>query len=464
MTFMDKNERINSPRSKRAIYILGIDEDSLYEITKEEYLEKNEELKDAPNVIKNKRYEEFNFRRLKIIEDARKLRNEIISDEKKQKYNNNSPSIDELVKYSYDYNMDPSLIKRIRSMIQYELKLQENERKNDEKQAEIEENKKKIEEEKKEKDDIKKMELQILLDIIEKNQLEKNERFKKKQEEIMQKEKERLKRLEIKKYYDLEEAKRLGLEFKEKMKKATEKRKILEKEKELKMMSCLRKMLKSPEKIKEVEKWKKQEEYERHRNKMILNNIIKELEMEKKAEESINTDEKVLKMKEDKEYYLRNKIEQLSLINKGKEEQFLSNLKINSENEERKIQNLIEKNKRTEKNVEKQKKLNSIELNNKVLYSNLKRADNMDNLRRIERKRSYDRDKMILKILKKEEKIKEFQEKKRNNGDKLKNYNRKMSSNKNIIMNKARLALVSGKIRNKNDIYSYIFTSPNEAF
>ena len=64
-------------------------------------------------------------------------------------------------------------------MVKYELKLQENERKNDEKQAEIEENKKKIEEEKKEKDDVKKMELQILLDIIEKNQLENNERFKK---------------------------------------------------------------------------------------------------------------------------------------------------------------------------------------------------------------------------------------------------------------------------------------------
>ena len=77
MTFTDKNVRINSPTSKRAIFILGIDEDTLYEITKEEYLEKNEELKDAPNVLKNKRYEEFNFRRLKMIDDARKLRNDI---------------------------------------------------------------------------------------------------------------------------------------------------------------------------------------------------------------------------------------------------------------------------------------------------------------------------------------------------------------------------------------------------
>lgn len=464
MTFTDKNVRINSPTSKRAIFILGIDEDTLYEITKEEYLEKNEELKDTPNVLKNKRYEEFNFRRLKMIDDARKLRNDIISDEKKQKYNYNTFNIDELVKYSYDYNMDPSLIKRIRSMVQYELKLQENQRKNDEKHAEIEENKKKLEEEKKEKDDIKKMELQILLDIIEKNQLENNERFKKKQEEIILKEKERLKRLEIKKYYDLEEAKRLGLELKEKMEKATERRKIFEEKRELEMKSILEKLLKTPEKIQEVEKWKKQEEYERHRNKMILMNIKKELEMEKKAEESSNSNEKILKMKEDKEYYLRNKIEILSLINKGKEEQALSNMKRNAEIEDIKIQNIIEKNIQTEKNVEKQKKKNRIELNNKVLYSNLKRSDNMDNLRMIERKRSYDRVKIISNMLKKQEKAVEIQAKKRNNAEKFKNYNRQMSSKRNIIMNKARLALDSGKIRNKNDIYSYIFTSPNKEF
>ena len=178
MTFMDKNVRLNSPRSKRAIFILGIDENNLYEITKEDYFEKNEDLKNAPNVLKNKRYEEFNFRRLKATDDARELRNDIILEEKKQS-NNNILNIDELIKYSYDYNLDPSLLKRIKTMVKYELKLQENERKNDEKQAEIEENKKKIEEEKKEKDDVKKMELQILLDIIEKNQLENNERFKK---------------------------------------------------------------------------------------------------------------------------------------------------------------------------------------------------------------------------------------------------------------------------------------------
>ena len=457
MTFMDKNERINSPRSKRAIYILGIDEDSLYEITKEEYLEKNEELKDAPNVIKNKRYEEFNFRRLKIIEDARKLRNEIISDEKKQKYNNNSPSIDELVKYSYDYNMDPSLIKRIRSMIQYELKLQENERKNDEKQAEIEENKKKIEEEKKEKDDIKKMELQILLDIIEKNQLENYERFKKKQEEIMLKEKERLKRFEIKKDSDLEEAKRLGLELKEKMKRAAEKREIQDEKREKKMMILYKKLTKTPEKVEEVEKWKKQEEYERHKNKIFLSNLQTEIEMRKKFEESWNiNNQKILKMKKDKESILRNKSEILSSINKEKEQQALSNMKRNAEIEEIKIQNLIEKNKRTEKNVEKQKKINSIELNNKVIYSNLKRTDNMDNLRIFERKRSFERNKIMSNIYKRRNIAREIQMQKKN---KIKNINRQMSSKRNIFMNKAHLALGSGKYRNASDIYSYIFTS-----
>ena len=456
MTFMDKNVRINSPRSKRAIFILGVDEDKLYEINKEDYFKKNKDLENIPNVLKNKRYEKFNFRRLKAIDDARKIRNDIILAEKKQK-NYNIFNIDELIKYSYNYKIDTSLIKQIKAMVQYELKLQENERKNGEKQAEIEENKKKIEEEKKEKDDIKKMELQILLDIIEKNQLENYERFKKKQEEIMLKEKERLKRFEIKKDSDLEEAKRLGLELKEKMKRAAEKREIQDEKREKKMMILYKKLTKTPEKVEEVEKWKKQEEYERHKNKIFLSNLQTEIEMRKKFEESWNiNNQKILKMKKDKESILRNKSEILSSINKEKEQQALSNMKRNAEIEEIKIQNLIEKNKRTEKNVEKQKKINSIELNNKVIYSNLKRTDNMDNLRIFERKRSFERNKIMSNIYKRRNIAREIQMQKKN---KIKNINRQMSSKRNIYMNKAHLALGSGKYRNASDIYSYIFTS-----
>ena len=232
MDFKDKNIRINSPISKRVLFILGLDENKLYEITKDEFLARNIELKNFPSHLQNQRYEQFNAKRLKFINDAKKLRNEIISDNKKEikvisKNNNDSIIIDEYLTYRKEEKPYSVINQQIKSMIQYEINQQENRRKNYEKHLGIEENLKKIQEEKKEKDELKKLNNENLLEIIEKNQYEKNLQFNKKQKEIIQKEEERLKRLELKKLEDLEESKRIADERNERARKVLDKNQLL---------------------------------------------------------------------------------------------------------------------------------------------------------------------------------------------------------------------------------------------
>ena len=55
-----------------------MDDKKLYEISKKEYIDSHPELKQASEDVQDKRYEHFNTRRLKSIEEAKKLRQNII--------------------------------------------------------------------------------------------------------------------------------------------------------------------------------------------------------------------------------------------------------------------------------------------------------------------------------------------------------------------------------------------------
>ena len=303
MDFKDKNIRINSPISKRVLFILGLDENKLYEITKDEFLARNIELKNFPSHLQNQRYEQFNAKRLKFINDAKKLRNEIISDNKKEikvisKNNNDSIIIDEYLTYRKEEKPYSVINQQIKSMIQYEINQQENRRKNYEKHLGIEENLKKIQEEKKEKDELKKLNNENLLEIIEKNQYEKNLQFNKKQKEIIQKEEERLKRLELKKLEDLEESKRIADERNERARKVLDKNQLLYDTKMKKLLELEKRLKKKDyEIIEEVEPWKKEEEGERNRQKNFMKNLQNELDSKNKLELNNETDLKLLKIK-----------------------------------------------------------------------------------------------------------------------------------------------------------------------
>ena len=464
---MDPKIRVNTPNSKRAIQILGIDENDLYEISKEEYLQKQNILKDAPDELKDQRYELFNNKRLKTIEDARKLRKDIIEDESKRQKLFGKEDLN----YLYDINeTDPNISRQIKNMIKDEFNFQENMRKNAEKQTKIDENKKRIEDEKKRLIEEKKLRDNAMMEIIERNQYNNYSKFKKKQEEIEEKQRERIRRLKLKKYFDLEELKRAGLLLDEKIQNAYDKRqieyeKIIEKGNEIMRKAEADKKKKELEKVEEPAIWEKEEVAEKQKQKALLKNLNKEIDFQKKAEELYNTDEKILKMKEEKDYFIKNKIDDMISKLKENEERKIINLKKNSEIEDLKIRNILAKEKRIEENVRKEKKLKSVAMKNKALFLDLRRGDNAENLRIIENKREYEKDKIISKMLEREKKIKEFQQKRKEKSERIKNLSREMTAKRHILLRKVRNELHSGKYRdnNKNNKYAQILTEIKES-
>lgn len=464
---MDPKIRVNTPNSKRAIQILGIDENDLYEISKEEYLQKQNILKDAPDELKDQRYELFNNKRLKTIEDARKLRKDIIEDESKRQKLFGKGDLN----YLYDINeTDPNISRQIKNMIKDEFNFQENMRKNAERQTKIDENKKRIEDEKKRLIEEKKLRDNAMMEIIERNQYNNYSKFKKKQEEIEEKQRERIRRLKLKKYFDLEELKRAGLLLDEKIQNAYDKRqieyeKIIEKGNEIMRKAEADKKKKELEKIEEPAIWEKEEVAEKQKQKALLKNLNKEIDLQKRAEEQYNTDEKLLKMKEEKDYIIKNKIDDMISKLKENEERKIINLKKNSEIEDLKIRNILAKEKRIEENVRKEKKLKSVAMKNKALFLDLRRGDNAENLRIIENKREYEKDKIISKMLEREKKIKEFQQKRKEKSERIKNLSREMTAKRHILLRKVRNELHSGKYRdnNKNNIYAQILTEIKES-
>lgn len=460
ITFMDSKVRINTPYSKKAIQILGIDENDLYEISKEEYLRKQNILKDAPDELKDQRYELFNNKRLKTIEDARQLRKDIIKDEKERQKLFEKDNSD----FLYEINeTDPNISRQIKNLIKDEFNLQDNMRKNAERQSKIDENKKRIEDEKRRLNEEKKLREDAMMEIIERNQINSYSKFKKKQEEIEEKQRERIRRLNLRKYFELEELKRAGLLLDEKIQNANEKRQIILEKFLLKKEEEIKKKHKDPEKVEEPEKWKKEVEAERQKKKAFLKNLNKEINLHKRAEEQYNADDKVIKMMEEKNYLIKNKIEDMILKLKDKEERAIINLKKNAEIEDLKVQNIIEKEKRIEENVRKEKKLKSDALKNKALFLDLRRGDNAENLRIIENKREYERDKIISKMLDRDKKIKEFQQKRREKSEKMKYLSREMTSKRNIVLKKIRMDLRSGKYRDRNNIYSEVLSDIKES-
>ena len=100
--FSDKKVRINSPISLKALLAMGLQESNLFEISKKEYIDKHPELKRASISVQNIRYEHYNNRRYNLIEEAKKMRKEMIDEMDKEKEKDNKeegPSTqDEIIK------------------------------------------------------------------------------------------------------------------------------------------------------------------------------------------------------------------------------------------------------------------------------------------------------------------------------------------------------------------------------
>lgn len=463
MDFTDKNIRLNSPLSKKALSKLGLDENKLYEITKEEYIQRNKELEESPQEFINKRFNQFNIRRLNAIEEAKKLRNEMITDNEKIK--NKSKSYIDLFNYNnnnekYLFDALPGSRQQLKNMVQYELKQQEHQRKSIEKQIEIEENLKKIREEKNEKEEKKKWEKEYLLGKMKMNKSEINLEFLKKQEDIKKREDNIKKKLELKRIDDLEELKRIKEERKEKFKKAFQKRKIdelIREEKRKELEKRLEQEKQNLHLIKKVEPWKKEEEELRRKEKMEKFYIINHIQNYRKNMKEYNEIKmKLSNMKKEKKSILQQKMLNLSNRIKIREERSLECLKKNAIHDDIKVQNVIEKELKTEEKVKEQKKEKSCIMKNKALYMELKREDIMDNLKIVEKKREYEREKLILKLLNKDKQLLELKKSRNIDSGKNRFLKREMTDLKNMLIKKTRLNLRSGKYRNSKEVYEDI--------
>ena len=118
MDFTNKKIKINSPRSKK------------------EYIDSHPELKQASEEVQDKRYEHFNNRRIKAIEDAKKARQELIDESEK----NNEKEEEEVVQSTQEELIKKELEKlelikkqqigEIKNMIEYEYNQKEAYKKN----------------------------------------------------------------------------------------------------------------------------------------------------------------------------------------------------------------------------------------------------------------------------------------------------------------------------------------------
>ena len=158
-----------SPRSKKAILSLGIDEKKLYQLSKKDYLATHPELKSVSTELQDKRYEHYNQKRQELINEAKETRNELIKMEEEQKSKSqskgNKSTSDEANGSTVIENerkkleaMKKQQIGEIKNMIDYEIKLEETRRqgelrmkKQEEKEREMAERKKKEQKEKEER-------------------------------------------------------------------------------------------------------------------------------------------------------------------------------------------------------------------------------------------------------------------------------------------------------------------------
>jgi hypothetical protein len=216
--FNKKRTRINSPNSLIACELIGIDPEDLIYLTKDEYIRVNQECQNLDKELQEERYNHFNSRRIKLIEDVKKKREELLEENNSFKnstnYNSNNNRFNNFNDYStqsktfYDkkgmkksassgafepgggnggttaIKLERERLKKlkerqeinIRLQIDYECAMEENRRKNIEKM--------KMKEEKEEK---KKLEKHYkLLERLRKEEIKEKEK-KRKEEEYKQK-------------------------------------------------------------------------------------------------------------------------------------------------------------------------------------------------------------------------------------------------------------------------------------
>jgi len=189
--FNNKANRIQSPRSKIVLQLLGLEENKLYKLSKKEYLEQHKELKSQKVEYQDKMYDHYEKRRQDNIELAIKRYKEVIKIGNKSTKSSKGFDNDDNLKENEAIQKELEKLEQykkqqldeIKNMIDYEYKLNETRKKNEKRDKE---NKEKEEQKK-----LEKIKLQKLKEkLIKEKEEEKREKQKKEEEENLKKFKE----------------------------------------------------------------------------------------------------------------------------------------------------------------------------------------------------------------------------------------------------------------------------------
>ena len=182
--FNNKANRIQSPRSKIVLKLLGLEENKLYKLSKKEYLEQHKELKSQKVEYQDKMYDHYEKRRQDNIKLAIKKYKDVLKIENKSTKSSKGFDNDDNLKENETIQKELEQLElykkhqldEIKNMIDYEFKLNETRKKNEKRDKE---NKEKGEQKK-----LEKMKLQKLKEkLIKEKEEEKREKQKKEEEE-----------------------------------------------------------------------------------------------------------------------------------------------------------------------------------------------------------------------------------------------------------------------------------------
>ena len=90
--FSNEKTRLNSPHSIMACELIGVTINDLIQLPKEEYIKKNPDCKNISKEFQEERYNHYNQSRIKLIKEAKKMREQLINQEKETSTNNNNSS------------------------------------------------------------------------------------------------------------------------------------------------------------------------------------------------------------------------------------------------------------------------------------------------------------------------------------------------------------------------------------
>ena len=483
--FNNNEDKLNSPKSKKALLLLGIEEKDLYFISKNEFIQNHPELINLTEELKLRRYENYENLRKNKIKKAIELREQLLKGNltnslelnsnysTKHNFRKTHSLVDlnsQRIKDKFDLIKKQNLLE-IKNLIDSIFKNKEKSDENEyrlrfqiEKEAKLNQLKKEAKD-KKEKEERKREK-----DFQEKEKLERKEQAKQYNElirrQIEQFKKEEEKKNQLQKEYHIKQLnwQRQEKEFKNKMKNLYKNKQEIA-ERKLRSLD-----IKNEQRIKRIlESRKKMNDkfrLESFKREIKVKNAFKKFEKERKEKkEKFDERQKMIQQCQDEQKIKKEHEIQEQLFKREEKEKRNANLKKrNEEILEKKRQQLLNQFEKNEQTLQNFKDYNEKKHQQKI-YENLIKEDNMNNiLKENQNKIKYHNILKLKEYEDKNRKVKELKIRQRNVANqKIKLMDEMRDKKIKMLKNVQRLINKSNNI-NRYTIYHKIFSPEDLSF